>query len=120
MSKMIDQSPWKEGDAFMLTSPYQWRWFAFDEQLDISKELIPAYGWPDYPGKREGVGMWVDLYTDPKREYPLGRLWTNGNDATGLLHVAREDARQDGSGDLRRNRSGVHRWCGLPGRPRGH
>jgi hypothetical protein len=75
-----------------LTSPYRWQWFCFDEQMEISVELMQAYDWPDYPGVREGVGMWTDLFTDVAREYPLGRLWTNGVNATGLLHVEREDA----------------------------
>ena len=74
-----------------VTSPYRWGWFCLDEQLEIPADLLEAYNWSDYLGERTGQGRWVDLYSDAKREIPLGRLWSNGN-TTGLLHVDDEDS----------------------------
>jgi hypothetical protein len=49
-----------------------------------------AYGLPDYPGRRGGEGLFVDLYADAELTDPVGRLWTNDT-SVGLLHIEDED-----------------------------
>lgn len=73
------------------STPVYWGWFVPIDQTALTAEQLQAYALPDYGGPRDGYGLYVDLYSDPQREQPVGRLWTAQGDRAGLLHVADED-----------------------------
>lgn len=72
------------------TTPRYWSWFDIKEYGILEEGDVLAYELPDYPGPREGTGLYVDLFVDDAKTQPLARLWLAGN-RLGLVHVPYED-----------------------------
>ena len=66
----------------MMGDPIPGRWLSegFEHLVHAQPALALAYDFASYPGLREGLGRWVDLYANPVHTAKVGRLWTDGRD----------------------------------------
>jgi hypothetical protein len=64
--------------------PSKWLGEGFYRLVDEQPDLKQAYDYPNYEGRPEGNGHWVDLFFDQDHRTPIGRLWRNEDGGCGI------------------------------------